>query len=93
MYTRIYPTLHIKRYRFFRLKLLTAKPEAVQKYIEELDKEVEGIRKSALVQAWYMRGGASYEDVLNMCSAEREAINKLVEEHMETTKKSGLPFF
>jgi len=40
-----------------------------------------------------MRGGASYEDVLNMSSSEREAINKLVEEHMEITKKTQMPFF
>lgn len=40
-----------------------------------------------------MRGGATYEDVLNMSSAEREAINKLVEEHMDITKKTQLPFY
>jgi len=43
--------------------------------------------------SWYMRGGATYEDVLNMCSSEREAISALIEEHMETTKKTQLPFF
>jgi vacuolar-type H+-ATPase subunit E/Vma4 len=90
---QICSTIHIKRYRFFRLKLLTVKPEAVQKYIENLETEVEGIRKSALAQAWYMRGGATYEDVLNMCSAEREIINKIIDEHLETTKKTQLPFF
>lgn len=40
-----------------------------------------------------MRGGVSYEDVLNMSSEERMAINKLVEENLETTKKTQLPFF
>jgi hypothetical protein len=43
--------------------------------------------------AWYMRGGASYEDVLNMSSAERKQINELIEEHMDVTKKTQLPFF
>ena len=58
-----------------------------------MEKEVEGIRKSALSLSWYMRGGATYEDVLNMSSFEREAINKLVEEHMDITKKTQLPFY
>jgi len=40
-----------------------------------------------------MRGGVSYEDVLNMSSDERMAINKLIEENLETTKKTQLPFF
>lgn len=40
-----------------------------------------------------MRGAVSYEDVLNMSNEEREEINSLVEKNLETTKKSGLPFF
>jgi hypothetical protein len=40
-----------------------------------------------------MRGGATYEDVLNMSQSERTAINKMIEEHLETTKKTQLPFF
>jgi plasmid maintenance system antidote protein VapI len=43
--------------------------------------------------AWYMRGGATYEDVLNMSSVERKQINELIEEHMDVTKKTQLPFF
>jgi hypothetical protein len=40
-----------------------------------------------------MRGGVTYEDVLNMSESEREAINKIVEDHLETTKKTQMPFF
>lgn len=40
-----------------------------------------------------MRGGATYEDVLNMSNAERELISKLVDDNLETTKKTQLPFF
>jgi hypothetical protein len=40
-----------------------------------------------------MRGGASYEDILNMSSEERDHIGKLVEDHIEITKKSQLPYF
>jgi hypothetical protein len=40
-----------------------------------------------------MRGGVTYEDVLNMSDSEREAINKIVEDHLETTKKTQMPFF
>jgi hypothetical protein len=40
-----------------------------------------------------MRGGVSYEDVLNMSNFERQAISDLVENNLEITKKSNLPFF
>lgn len=40
-----------------------------------------------------MRGGISYVDILNMSESEREAINKIIEDNLETTKKSQLPFF
>jgi hypothetical protein len=40
-----------------------------------------------------MRGAVSYEDVLNMSNEDREEINSLIEKNLETTKKSGLPFF
>jgi hypothetical protein len=43
--------------------------------------------------AWYMRGGASYEDILNMSSNERKAINQIIDSNLEVTKKSQLPFF
>ena len=43
--------------------------------------------------SWYMRGGATYIDILNMSTEERTAINKLIEDNLETTKKSNLPFF
>jgi hypothetical protein len=43
--------------------------------------------------AWYMRGGASYEDVLNMSDAERRSINEIIESNLEVTKQSQLPFF
>jgi hypothetical protein len=43
--------------------------------------------------AWHMRGGATYEDILNMSLEERKEISNLIEDHMEVTKKSGLNYF
>ena len=40
-----------------------------------------------------MRGGATYEDVLNMSAHERESLSSIIEENLETTKKTNLPFF
>ena len=40
-----------------------------------------------------MRGGVSYGDVLNMSVEERNLIAAIVEENLDTTKKTQLPFF
>ena len=40
-----------------------------------------------------MRGGASYEDILNMSKLEREGLRKLIDKNLETTKETQLPFF
>lgn len=43
--------------------------------------------------SWYMRGGVSYTDVLNMSLSERKTISKIIDQNLETTKKSQMPFF
>lgn len=58
-----------------------------------MDKEAESIRSESLRLAWYLRGGVSYEDVMNMSSQERRLISELAKENIETTKKSNLPWF
>jgi hypothetical protein len=58
-----------------------------------MDKEIKNIRQEAMQMAWYMRGGLSYEQALQLSGIEREIVSNLIKENMETTKKSGLPFF
>jgi hypothetical protein len=58
-----------------------------------METECKEIKKQALSFSWYMRGGASYEDILNMSHEERFQIKELIEANMETTKTTKLPFF
>ena len=43
--------------------------------------------------AWHMRGGASFEDILNMSDSEPREISKLIDNNLEITKKSQMPYF
>ena len=61
--------------------------------IDGMDKEVNEIRQEALKMAWYMRGGLTYDQAMALGTAERKLISGLIKENLETTKKSGLPFF
>jgi hypothetical protein len=58
-----------------------------------MENEIKEIKNTALKFSWYMRGGVSYEDVLNMSDDERVMIGKIIDDNLETTKKSQLPFF
>ena len=58
-----------------------------------MDKEADSIRQEALKMAWYMRGGLTYDQAMSLGSKERELISGLIKDNLETTKKSGLPFF
>lgn len=40
-----------------------------------------------------MRGGLTYTEAMNLSHGEREIVSDIIKENLETTKKSGLPFF
>ena len=42
---------------------------------------------------WYMRGGITYNEAMDMSVSERNIIGKIIEDNLETTKKSGMAFF
>lgn len=42
---------------------------------------------------WYMRGSLSLEEAYYTSPEDREVMGKLVEENLETTKKTQMPFF
>jgi hypothetical protein len=61
--------------------------------VDAMEKETRNIRLDVLKLCWYMRGGITYEEAMQMSQQERGIINDIVKDNMETTKKSGLPFF
>lgn len=67
--------------------------EQIDQIVSEMDQECNDIRQEALQLSWYMRGGLSYDHAMQLSVTERKLINKLIKNNLETTKKSGLPFF
>lgn len=58
-----------------------------------MDQEANDLRRNAIKMSWYMRGGVTYEDVMNMSFGERQMIASVIKDNLETTQKSKLPFF
>jgi len=40
-----------------------------------------------------MRGGISYSDGMLLSAEDRKIINEIIKDNLETSKKSGMPFF
>ena len=58
-----------------------------------MEKEANRLKQEALKLAWYMRGGITYEQILQLSFTERNFIADIVSDNLETTKKTQLPFF
>ena len=67
--------------------------DQIGKMVDQMDEETNNIKQEALKVAWYMRGGVSYDQALQLSVAERTNISELIKSNLETTKKTGLPFF
>jgi len=93
MQSQLRTTINLGHVKFFRTRLLISDSEQIDKLVNEMDKECDEIRQEALQLSWYMRGGLSYDHALQLSVTERKLINKLIKTNLETTKKSGLPFF
>ena len=58
-----------------------------------MDNESKEIRLNLIKICWYMRGGVTYSEAAAMSPQARDIVGKLVKENLETTKKTGQPFF
>ena len=71
-------------------------PLSVSEILEEV-KHLENSQKESKAEllkiCWYMRGGVTLDEVYAMCWEDRQLIGDIVKDNLETTKKSGLPFF
>jgi hypothetical protein len=72
---------------------LTLSNDEIVALLDSYDRETKALRKDALKLSWHMRGGISYDDAMSLSTTERELISKIVEDNLEVTKKTGLPYF
>jgi hypothetical protein len=67
--------------------------EQIAALLEKYDDESKALKEEIFRLGWHMRGGLSYEEAYMLSHQERELIGKIIKENLETTKKSGLPYF
>ena len=62
-------------------------------YLKDLENEGKNLKMDLFRTCWYMRGGVTLNEAYNLSPAERDIVSQLVKDNLETTKKSGQPFF
>ncbi len=65
----------------------------IVKHLKDFDSQAKNLKLELMKICWFMRGGMSWQEALNLSPDERTIAAQLVKENMETTKKSGQPFF
>ena len=67
--------------------------DEIKTMTDSMEKERMDIPFNAQKIAWYMRGGVDFTDIMNMSTQEIDNLNKIIDDNLETTKKTKLPFF
>lgn len=67
--------------------------EQIVEWIERLEREAKALKDEAIKMCWFMRGSLTYDDAMCLGQQDRELISKLIKDNLETTKKTGMPFF
>ena len=62
-------------------------------HLKDFDSQVKNLKLEIMKICWFMRGGMSWQEALHLSPDERTIVSSLVKENMETTKKTGQPFF
>lgn len=75
------------------MRLLTLSNEDIIDWLNKFDRESKALKKEVIQICWFMRGGITYDEAMYLSNEERELIGKLIKDNLDTTKKSGLPFF
>ena len=72
---------------------MTLDDQEIVTMLNDYEKESKALKNEALKISWHMRGGISYDDAMALSTDERIIINNIINDNMEVTKKTGMPFF
>lgn len=75
------------------MRILAWTLEEILEEVKRMEGEQKELKTELTKLCWYMRGGISLDEAYTMSYEERNIVSNIIKENIETTKKSGLPFF
>lgn len=67
--------------------------EEIDELSKKMEKETKALKDNLFRLCWYMRGGMTISEAYNLAPDDLEILNGIIKDNLETTKKTGLPFF
>ena len=67
--------------------------DGIDKLSLEYENDTKALREELFRLCWYMRGSPSFTESFSLSIEDREIIAKIVEDNLETAKKTSMPFF
>jgi hypothetical protein len=61
--------------------------------VKKFEGEQKQLKSEIMKICWYMRGGVTLDEGFNLSWEDRQLVSDIIKENLETTKKSGMPFF
>jgi hypothetical protein len=75
------------------MRILTWSLEEIMEEVKVLENSVKQLKFDLSRICWYMRGSLSYTEAFETSPEDREVMAQLIEENLETAKKTQQPFF
>lgn len=72
---------------------MTLSNEEIVEELDRFNKQSKALKKNIIKMCWYMRGGISIDELYQLSFDDREIINKVIEDNLDVTKETGLPFY
>lgn len=72
---------------------MTLSNQEIAEYIDSLEKESKALIKQLHNLVWHQRGGLSLDEAFQLSFSDREIILELINERVETTNETKLPYF
>jgi len=67
--------------------------ENIVKLLSDYDSEIKALKKELLKMCWFMRGGLTYDQALELGTQERKIIAEIIKDNLDVSKKTGQPFW
>ena len=84
---------HIRSIKFFRIRILAWPVAEILEEVKNYENQQKEIKSEIMKLCWYMRGGLTLEEGFSLSFEDRQLVNDIIKDNLETTKKTQLPFF
>lgn len=75
------------------MRILSWSAAEILEEVKNMQNQQKELKSEIMKLCWYMRGSVSLDEGFTLSYEDRSIIGDIVKENMETTKKSGMPFF